>query len=119
MKWAQVPSSNDPLAILIWALMFALEDPCHSMADNISNMFSVGGEIGGDPGWEIHSFVNDEGNEIYEVWVDPRVSGIERSNGFYDSNILRSTTREVLIAYAHANPEKCDEVRQMLIAHNL
>jgi hypothetical protein len=47
MRWAHVPSNSDPLALLIWVLMFAIEDPFRSTVENISDMFVLGGEIGG------------------------------------------------------------------------
>ncbi len=89
------------------------------MVENISEMFVLGGEIGGDPGWEIHHYLDDNGNEIFEVWVDPRVSGIEKTKSFYNANLVRKTTREVLDAFAQANLDKCSEVKQLLIACNL
>lgn len=119
MRWAQIPSSNNPLDLLILALMFAIEDPYHSMIKNISDMFVIGGEIGGDPGWEIHHHLNDAGNEIFDVWVDPRVSGIDKLNRSYDANLVRRTAREVLDGFAQDNPDKFSEVKQLLIACNL
>jgi hypothetical protein len=119
MKWGQIPSSNDPSALLILAIMFAIEDPYHSMTKNISDMFEIGGEIGGDPGWEIHHRLNDDGNEIFDVWVDPRVSGIGKLSRSYNANLVRRTAREVLDGFAENNPEKCREVEQLLVACNL
>jgi len=113
MKWADIPSSNDPSALLVWALMFAIENPSNSTAKNILEMFVVGGEIGGDPGWEISHYINDYGSEIFEVWVDPRVSGLEQSNHYYDATFVRKITGEVLDAFIRANPNKCSELKRL------
>lgn len=115
MKWAHVPSNDDPSALLVWALMFAVEDPHHSNVENILNMFEVGGEITGDPGWEISHYINNCGIEIFEVWVDPRVSGIERPSHSYDANDVRKTAREVIDAFIQANPSKSSELKQLFI----
>ncbi len=119
MRWAHVLSKNDPSALLVWALMFAIEDPYHSIAENILDMFEVGGEIGGDPGWEINHYLNDYGSEIFEVWVDPRVSGINKPSQFYDALHVRKITREVLEAFIQANPDKYSELKQLCNACNL
>lgn len=119
MKWGHVPSSGDPLALLVWALMFAIEDTHHSMAKNIEEMLAPEGEIGGDPGWEIHHFIHDDGIEKFDVWVDPRVSGIEKFKCTYQADVVRKTTREVLDAFADAHPDKRSELDKLLEACGL
>jgi hypothetical protein len=114
MKWAHVPSNHDPRALLIWALTFAIEDPYHSFVENISNLFLVEGEIGGDPGWEIHRHVNNDGSEWFDVCVDSRVSGLEKNNQPYDAPVVRRTTCEILHAFSEAYPSKNEEVKQLI-----
>jgi hypothetical protein len=99
--------------------MFAIEDPFRSTVENISDMFVLEGEIGGDPGWEIQHYLNDDGHERFDVWLDPRVSGLAKPNGTYDADVVRRTTREVLNAFADAHPGRRSEVDQLLIACNL
>jgi hypothetical protein len=49
--------------------MFAIEDPFRSTVENISDMFVLGGEIGGDPGWEVQHYLNDDGHERFDISV--------------------------------------------------
>jgi hypothetical protein len=119
MKWAQIPPAEDQAALLIWALMFAIEDPARFMNDNITEMFSRDGEIGGDPGWGIHHYIDDEGDDQFDVWVDPRLSGLKDRERTYRADVVRNTTRKVLESFSDAYPDKRMEVSQLLFRCNL
>jgi hypothetical protein len=119
MKWAEIPTANDQASLLVWALMFAIEDPIRSMEENIIEMFSSEGEIGGDPGWGVHHYNDGQGNDQFNVWVDPRVSGLKERERTYSGNSVRKTTRELLNAFSDAYPNKRKEVDRLFSRCNL
>ncbi len=119
MKWAHIPADDDQLALLIWALTFAIEDPFHSISENIAEMLLGKGEIGGDPGWGIHRYNQQNKNKRFQVWVDSRVSGIKKMEETYDENIVRSVTKDLLFSFAKEYPIHRNEVINICVKNNL
>jgi hypothetical protein len=63
--------------------------------------------------------IGPRGADVYRVWADPEMSGIEPTDALYSSENVRDAVRQSLLALREAYPEKMDEVNEIIRRYNL
>ena len=75
--------------------------------------------VGGDPGWQLYSEVQEDGTELYYAWVDEEMIGIEPTEGWYDEKTVKYYIRQGLESVLKEQPSRRDETEKIFIKYDL
>lgn len=112
-----VDSSMKPL---FWALWFVLAPYFDEPIDHwLKDLLSGPKGLGGDPGWDIDYVLGAHGTHEYNVWIDPKISGVEPNEATYTTEIFFQAVKESLLAMGQKYPQKSTEIAEVIRRYNL
>lgn len=76
------------------------------------------GGFGGDPGWEIERISSEDGVK-YKVWTDFDVMSITPNEKIFSESEFNRALLKTLIFYGFDNPEKKDEINNIIEKYKL
>lgn len=119
MKWGRIDEISSEKKLLYWVLMFVLAPYFDDPIDHWLKIILTSGGMGGDPGWKMEHILDQHGEGNYRVWADPDISGIDPSEASYSIETVRSAVLDSLRALSNANPDKRDEVIEIIERYKL
>ncbi|MDR2155130.1 MAG: hypothetical protein LBE78_08925 [Burkholderiaceae bacterium] len=120
MKWGHLEEIESQKKLLYWVLMHMLPTYDDRPIDRwLKDIFVSGGGLSGDPGWEIEHISEKSDYDVYRVWADPEMSGIEPAETIYSAEVVRHAIWESLLALSETYPNKAKEVQEIIFRYNL
>jgi hypothetical protein len=106
--------------LLYWVLLWAIGPSENLPIDYFIRKFlKKDGGCGGDPDWEIEYRLEKNGRELYYVWANSEISGIEFEEKEYSSETVKKMLRQMLFEFSEAYPERWDEVQEIILKYKL
>lgn len=113
MKWGHTHEIEGPEKLLYWVLAWVVTQSV-PLDHWLGPILEPDGGLAGDPGWEIDHLPNTDGPDLYKVWADPEISGIEPSEVVFDARQFSDALKETLLAFRTEFPERAVEVNDVI-----